>query len=84
MHRVAGAPTRWQIILLDGSLVEVWADGVTGRSGDEDTRDYEFAVLMHLEPADEAGFKVLSRWPGGVLVAVASFPRAAVRSIQSR
>lgn len=46
----AGAPSHWKVLFVDGSIVDVWADAVTGLSGPEDKRDYEFGCLMIMEP----------------------------------
>lgn len=86
MKRVAGPPTRWRVVLQDGSVVDVWADAVAGLAGPDDQRDYSFGCLMDIDPALQSKFEVTARTPSNprrVEVLVARFPRATVRDIQS-
>jgi hypothetical protein len=86
MELVAGPPTHWRVVLLDGSVVEVWADAVEGLAGPEDQRDYSFGCLMDIDPALQGEFEVTARTPSNprrVEVLVARFPRATVRDIHS-
>ena len=86
MEHITGAPSRWIVVLQDGSEVIVWADSVTGLSGDDDVRDYGFHCLMDIDPDLQEGFEVTGRTPSNprrVIVEVAQFPRAAVRDVSS-
>ena len=86
MELVAGVPPRWLVTLNDGTNVEVWAYSVQGLSGPEDERDYTFGTLMDINEADQGRFEVLARTPADprrVEVAIARFPRSAVRSVRS-
>lgn len=86
MELVAGPPTRWTVILNDGSVVEVWADTVTGLAGPDDGRDFLFGCLMDIEPELQDAFEVSARTPSNprrVEVVVARFPRNAVQDITS-
>ena len=83
---VAGPPSHWKVLLVDGSAVDVWADAMTGLSGLEDERDYEFSCLMDIEPELQEQFEITARTPSNprrVEVQVARFPRAAVTDIWS-
>jgi hypothetical protein len=80
------APARWKVTLNDGLEVDVWADGVTGLSGAEDLRDHVFECLMDINGSEQGEWEIAGRTPTRserVLVVVARFPRAAVRSIYS-
>lgn len=84
MEHVAGPPSHWRVLLNDGSTVDVWADGLTGTSGPNDDRDYEFGYLMDIDPSLQGEFEVTARTPSNpnrVHVVVARFPRASVRKI---
>lgn len=86
MRMAAGPPTRWLVTLQDGSVVAVWADTVTGLSGPEDDRDYDFGCLMDIDPEVQDEFDVIARTPANpsrVEVLVARFPRGAVADITS-
>ncbi|HXH80793.1 hypothetical protein [Nocardioides sp.] len=77
-------PSRWRVTLADGSIVDVWADGYTG--GDADQKDYEFSVIIDLDPDDETKYEVSPdalEIRGGAVVTVARFPRASVGDINS-
>jgi hypothetical protein len=74
------------VTLVDGSVVEVWADAVQGASGSDDQRDYLFGTLMDIDQTDQPGFEITARTPSNprrVEVGVARFPRSAVRSLTS-
>ena len=74
------------VTLSDGFVVEVWADGVTGLSGAEDSRDYVFGCLMDIDVSEQADWEITARTPSRperVVVVVARFPRAAVTSVYS-
>jgi hypothetical protein len=74
------------VTLLDGSVVDVYADSVTGLSGPDDTRDYVFDTLMDVSPELQVEFEVTARTPSDpqrVEVMVARFPRATVRDVSS-
>ena len=82
----SGPPSHWIVLLNDGSRVDVWADSVTGLSGDDDPRDYEFGCLMDVDPELQDQFMVTARTPSNpsrVEVQVARFPRAAVQDVYS-
>lgn len=86
MSLAAGPPAHWIVILADDSRVDVWADTMTGLSGPEDQRDYEFGVLMDIEPALQVEFDVTARTPSNpsrVEVCVARFPRSSVKDVHS-
>lgn len=86
MHLAAGPPTHWVVTLIDGSIVDVFADAVTGLSGPDDSRDYVFGSLMDVSPDLQGDFEVTARAPSDpqrVEVMVARFPRAAVREVSS-
>jgi len=64
----------------------VWADAVEGLSRPDDGRDYTFGSLMDIDEVDQDEFEILARTPSNprrVEVAVARFPRGAVRDIVS-
>jgi hypothetical protein len=86
VHLAAGPPTHWTVTLTDGSVVDVYADSVTGLSGPEDTRDYVFGSLMDVSPELQNEFEVTAGTPSDprrVEVMVARFPRATVRNVSS-
>lgn len=86
MQLAAGGPTHWQVILIDGSAVDVWADSVEGISGPDDVRDYRFCNLMDVDPADQEWFEIVGRAPTNaarVIVTVARFPRPSVVTVNS-
>jgi len=86
MRLALGPPSRWRVTLRDGSTVDVWADAVTGLSGDDDQRDYEFSVLVDLAPDDQNEYEVSPNAlpiSGGVQVTLARFPRASVTDVCS-
>lgn len=86
MRLALGPPSHWHVTLRDGSTVDVWAHGVTGLSGDDDQRDYEFSVLVDLSPDDRARYEVSpDALPirDGAQVTVARFPRVSVIDVQS-
>ncbi len=67
-------------------MVDVWADSVTGLSGPDDKRDFEFGCLMDIDPDIQHAFQVSARAPTNpsrVEVLVARFPRASVVNIVS-
>jgi hypothetical protein len=75
------------VTLVDGSVVEVWADSVSGIS--EKTADDShivFGVLLEIEPDEQDHFEVIARTPASrrrVEVAVARFLRESVRNVQT-
>lgn len=70
--------------LLDGSVVDVYADSVTGLSSPDDTRDYVFGTLMDVSPELQVEFEVTARTPSDPQhVEVMGFPRATVRDVSS-
>ena len=86
MNLVTGPPSQWLVTLLDGSVIEVWADSVEGLAGPEDQRDYLFGNLMDIRPEDQRGFDVTARAPTNpsrVVVTETRFPRASVARISS-
>jgi hypothetical protein len=79
-------PSLWKVALVDGSVVEVWADGVEGLAGPEDNRDHLFSNLVDVPPSEQAAFEVNARTPTRperVSVTVARFPRNAVVEVQT-
>lgn len=75
----AGPPIRWKVALVDGSVVEVWADGYA-RDGDY----YTFSGLFDLDEGEELpdDALVLGETPSNPSrfdLAVARFPKSAVR-----
>ena len=86
MNLAAGPPSRWLVTLLDGSVIEVWADSVEGLTGPEDQRDYVFGNLMDIRPEDQKGFDITARTPTNPsrgVVTVARFPSACVVRVAS-
>ena len=86
MRLAGGTPSHWRVTLRDGSIVEVWADVVTGLSGDEDQRDYEFGVVIDLDPDGQPEYEVSADAlpiSGGAVITVARFPRASVSDVSS-
>ncbi len=86
MRLAGGTPSHWRVTPRDGSKVEVWADMVTGLSGDEDQRDYEFGVVVDLAPDDQTEYDVSAKTlpiRDGAVVTVARFPRASVIDVNS-
>ena len=79
MRFAAGPPTGWTVELLDGTVVEVWADGFS-RDGDY----YTFSSLVDLDEGEQlpAGALVLGEVPSNPtqsILAIARFPKACVR-----
>jgi hypothetical protein len=87
MELVAGPPAHWIVTLVGGFRVDVWADAVTGLT--EQTAHDEhivFGVLMDIDVELQDQFEVTARAPAGsrrVEVAVARFPRACVRDVET-
>jgi hypothetical protein len=74
------------LTLNDGNTVEIWADSAEGFAGPEDDRDYTFCTLMDIDEAQQSDFEIIGRTPRNprrVIVAVARFPRAAVRDARN-
>jgi hypothetical protein len=72
------------VLLIDGSVVDVWADSLTGTSGPDDDRDYAFGRLTDIDPSMQGDFEITARTPSNpkrVEVLVVRFPRASVREI---
>lgn len=87
MELAAGALSHWVVTLMDGSEVDVWADGVSGISertcGDP---HIVFVVLTNIDTEDQDRSDVTARTSGSpcrVEVAVARFPRVCVRDVRS-
>lgn len=83
--RQVNPPERWDIVLLDGSVVSVWADSAEGLAGEEDTRDYRFCNLMDVPVDAQGDFDILGTTPSNVervIVTVAHFPRSAVAEVR--
>jgi hypothetical protein len=81
---LAGVPTHWLVTLIDGSVVDIWADSVEGLAGPGDARDYLFSNLMDVSPGDQDPFDVTGRTPANparVIVTVARFPRSSIMSV---
>lgn len=79
-------PGLWKVTLVDGSVVDVWADSVEGLAGPEDDRDYLFSNLLDVPVSEQAAFQVTSTAqanPERVVVTVARFPRTAVVDVTS-
>jgi hypothetical protein len=79
-------PGLWKVTLVDGSVVDVWADSVEGLAGPEDDRDYLFSNLLDVPLSEQAAFEVTSTAqanPEQVVVTVARFPRSAVAEVVS-
>lgn len=79
MRFAAGPPSRWTVELLDGSIVDVWADGYA-RDGD----DFTFSSLIDLDddeelPSDALVVGETPSDPRRFILASAIFPKAAVR-----
>jgi hypothetical protein len=79
MRFAAGPPRYWTVELIDGTVVEVWADGFS-----RDGEHYTFSSLFDLEngeelPADALVVGEAPSNPARVAVAVARFPKAGVR-----
>jgi hypothetical protein len=75
----SGPPTRWAVELIDGSIVDLWADGY---SRDDD--HYTFSSLFDLDDSEEVPSDaiVVGESPSNPRrfdLAVAIFPKAAVR-----
>lgn len=71
---------------MDGSVVDVYADCVTGLSAPDETSDYVFGSLMDVSTEVQEEFEVAARTPSDprrVEVMVARFPRAAVPDVRS-
>jgi hypothetical protein len=84
MQHVAGPPNHWRVRLNDGSVVDVWADSLTGTSEPEGERDYDFGCLMDIDPDLQDEFEITARTPANprrVEVLVAHFPRRSVREV---
>jgi len=85
MELVTGPPSHWALTLLDGSVVDIWADTVSGIC--EKTADDShivFHVSMDIDPDDQDHFEVTARVPADrrrVEVAVARFPRNCVQEV---
>lgn len=78
-------PTRWDVVLLDGSVVSVWADSAEGLAGGDDSRDYRFCNLMDVPVGAQSDFDVVGTTPTNperVIVTVAQFPRASVAEVR--
>jgi hypothetical protein len=75
--RSVGPPSRWTVELVDGTVVEVWADGYS-REGEH----WTFSSLFDLDGEElPAEALVIGETPSNlerVLVAVARFPKTAV------
>ena len=70
---------RWRVTLLDGSVVEVWADGYQ-----EIDAVYSFGVLVDAEGEIGTGVLVTNLTPSDpdrVVIALAQFPVSAVAEI---
>lgn len=63
MNLAAGPPQHWLVTVVDGSVVDVWADSVEGPGGPEDQRDYLFGNLMDIAPADQRAFDITATTP---------------------
>lgn len=79
MRFVAGPPSRWKVELVDGSVVDVWADGFSRES-----EHYTFSGLFDLDdgedlPADALVLGETPSNPSRFNLAVARFPKSAVR-----
>jgi hypothetical protein len=79
MRFAAGPPTCWKVELVDGRVVDVWADGFS-REGEH----YTFSALFDLEDGEAlpADALVMGETPSNsarFILAVARFPKAAVR-----
>lgn len=84
--RLLNPPTRWRVLLQDGSVVDVWADSAEGLAGPDDLRDYHFGNLMEVAEPAQVDFDVVATTPSDpqrVVVTVAQFPRSAVREVLS-
>jgi hypothetical protein len=69
---------------MDGSVLEVWADGVQGLDGAGP--NLVFDCLMDVEPVDQQQVDINCRTPSNpkrVCVVVAKLPRAIVREVRS-
>jgi hypothetical protein len=83
VNLAAGPPSHWRVTLIDGLVVDVWADSVQG-SRPEDQGDYHFGNLMDISPDEQSSFEIVGRAPAApdrVLVTVARFPRRSVTRI---
>jgi hypothetical protein len=84
MNLAAGPPSHWLITLMDGLIVDVWADSAEGLAGPEDQRDYRFCNLMDVSPDVQEDLDVVGRAPSNpsrVIVTVARFPRGSVARV---
>ncbi|RKQ88352.1 hypothetical protein C8N24_6394 [Solirubrobacter pauli] len=78
MRLAAGAPTRWTVLLRDGSKLVVWADGYV--LADE---HYVFSSLFDFDeedemPDDDLVVAVTPSNPRRLMLAIARIPRLAV------
>jgi len=73
------------VTLVGGSVVEVWADSVSGISEKTAHESHiVFGVLMEIEPDDQDHVEVTARTSANgrrVEVAIARFPRECVRDV---
>jgi hypothetical protein len=76
----------WPVTLADGSMVQIWADSVEGLAGPDDNRDYRLCCLMDVARDSQSSFEMVGKTAPPserVVVTVATFPRQAVRDVQS-
>jgi hypothetical protein len=85
MELVAGPPSHWIVTLAGGGRVDVWADAVTGLTGETAHHDHVvFVVLMDIDADLQDQFEVTARTLARsrrVEVAVARFPRDCVQDV---
>ena len=73
--------SRWEVTLVDGQVVEVWAD-----SYQELEDDYAFAVLADVDEDQQEDLLILGITPSNprrVIVGLSRFPRKAVAKIRT-
>jgi hypothetical protein len=73
-------PAWWELTLVGGQTLEVWADGYSETEG-----WYEFTVLADAEESEQQQLEIASRTPSNplrVLVTVARIPHEIVASIR--
>ena len=73
-------PAWWDLTLVDGETLEVWADGYSETEG-----WYEFTVLVDADASEQEQLEIVGRTPsnpGRVLVTVARVPQQIVTSIR--
>jgi hypothetical protein len=74
-------PSGWEVTLVSGHLVQVWADAYAEEDG-----DYVFSALIRSEREPEAHIAIQARAPADPSlfdVALARFPAASVVKIRS-